>query len=135
MPKASDPAARKLNVLIVDDEASIRRLLPVLFQRAGHSAQVASNGEDALTFVSSTSTHFDVVVTDHDMPILRGDEFVGRLASSGFEGVIFVCSAFLAPDLTSHYLRLGARECFSKPVPWEDLRDRANGIAANSKSR
>ena len=74
-----------------------------------------------------------MVVTDHEMPILRGEELVGRLVSSSFEGAIFVCSAFLTPDLRSRYLPLGARECFSKPVPWEDLRNRVDEIVDTGK--
>src|SRR6266853_3309584 len=121
----------KLHILVVDDEASIRRLLPLLFRRAGYSAQTASDGREALALLTGSETPFDVLITDHEMPEVRGDELVESLRSIGFAGAIFVCSAYLTPDLVTHYRRLGVRECFSKPVLWEDLRERVADIAAH----
>lgn len=128
-------SANKLNILVVDDETSIRRLLPVLLHKAGHSVETASNGEEALGVVSKTGRRFDLVITDHDMPVVSGDEFVRRLTSTGFAGAIFVCSAYLTPELASRYRRLGVQECLDKPVPWEDLRGRVNAIAVDCDTR
>ena len=125
---------QKLNILVVDDEASIRRLLPALFQRAGYSVETASNGEEALSVVSHSANGFEVVITDHEMPVLRGDQMVQSLRANGFRGAIFVCSAYLTPDITAHYRRLGVRECLSKPVPWEELKMRVAVIAADRPS-
>src|SRR5437588_3465095 len=110
------PDHPKLHILVVDDEAPIRRLLPLLFGRAGYSAETASDGQEALSILSDSATPFDVLITDHEMPGIRGDELVERLRSIGFPGAIFVCSAYLTPDLMSHYRRLGVRECLAKPV-------------------
>ena len=120
------PDSPKFNILVVDDEAAIRRILPILFRRAGYLVQTASNGEEARSMVSSSEVHFDVVITDHNMPVLSGDGLVRSLKETGFAGMILVCSAFLTPELKCYYLKLGVRECLSKPVSWEDLRDRVN---------
>ena len=130
---APEPASRgfclavtcmKLNILIVDDEPSICRILQLLLQRAGHVVQIAPDGHEAFSAIAaSRSAQFDVLITDHDMPVASGLDLVGRLAASGVSCRTIVCSAFLTPDLEKQYYGLGVSRCLTKPVVWEQLRD------------
>lgn len=72
-----DIAGRR--VLVVDDEPlvseSIRRLLAL----DRHEAVVAPNAEEALAIF--TSQKFDLVITDYDLPGMKGDELASAIKS------------------------------------------------------
>lgn len=66
-------------VLVVDDEDAVRRLIRKVLERAGYSVVEASNGLEALQRYQDGV--FKLVVTDLDMPGMRGEEFLQCLAN------------------------------------------------------
>ena len=58
------------NLLIVDDELSMRQFLTHLFQREGHSIRVAENGRRALEMLRQQPV--DVIISDVRMPDMGG---------------------------------------------------------------
>jgi|RhiMetdeSRZDD1v2_1073273.scaffolds.fasta_scaffold142238_3 two-component system, cell cycle sensor histidine kinase and response regulator CckA len=65
-------------ILIVDDDASVRRFLHAVLISAGYHTVVASDGVDALATFEREGP-FDVVVTDVMMPQMRGEELARRV--------------------------------------------------------
>src|SRR5688572_32633691 len=59
-----------MRILIVDDSSPRRRLLTALFERDGHEAVTATDGEAALALLPSTPV--DAVVSDVRMPKMDG---------------------------------------------------------------
>lgn len=66
------------NILIVDDEASMRFLLRATFQMAGHDVDEARDGAAAIQQVQSGRVP-DLVATDFMMPRMNGGELIARL--------------------------------------------------------
>ncbi len=66
------------NILIVDDEASMRFLLRATFQMAGHNVDEARDGAAAIQQVQSGRVP-DLVATDFMMPRMNGGELIARL--------------------------------------------------------
>ena len=62
------------DVLIVDDEAPIRAILPRHLAVAGFNVHLASNGEQALTAVEEIRPALHLVIMDITMPGLSGIE-------------------------------------------------------------
>jgi PAS domain S-box-containing protein len=67
------------HVLVVDDEASVRRVARRLLERAGHRVSEAADGQEALHLCTKTSEPPDLVLTDCVMPRLGGEELALRL--------------------------------------------------------
>jgi two-component system chemotaxis response regulator CheY len=68
-----------LYVLAVDDSRTIREMLRLTLDGAGHTTLVAEDGEDGLAVLCEhISTHGapDAVITDINMPRLNGIEFI-----------------------------------------------------------
>ena len=64
-------------VLVVDDDKPIRDAIATILRGADIDTVVAADGEEALTLLGRR--WYTVVVTDRDMPVLEGIEFVSRL--------------------------------------------------------
>jgi CheY-like chemotaxis protein len=65
-------SARTFTVLLVEDDAAVRRYLEVILRRAGYEVLPASNGLEAIKV--AVSAKIDAVVTDALMPHLSGHE-------------------------------------------------------------
>ena len=68
-------------ILVVDDESSMRFLLRVAFEVAGHQVEEAPNGLLALQAVEGGRTP-DLVATDFMMPLMNGGELIARLRAN-----------------------------------------------------
>ena len=81
-----------LKVLIVDDETSQRSGLAAMVSAWGMTAQMASDGEDALVQLAAYPA--DVIITDLNMPGLDGFGFLQRLRDSGDMPPAIVLTAY-----------------------------------------
>jgi DNA-binding response OmpR family regulator len=98
------PPAR---ILVVDDDESVRFLNALLLQRAGYEVDCATDGQSAWEILSGG--HYDLVVTDHEMPRLSGLELVERMHTQHLEvPVIIVSGSFEAIDHNEPGLNLAA---------------------------
>ncbi len=71
------PVQARHRILIVDDSATSRTLLRNILDNADFETSVAMNGEEAWS--SLQERHFDVVVTDAEMPHLDGFALIERI--------------------------------------------------------
>ena len=69
-------------VLVVDDEAAVRRFAVRVLQREGYAVIEAIDGAEALELIKQDSVSIDVVVSDIVMPRLNGVELMQALAVS-----------------------------------------------------
>ncbi|MFH1841904.1 MAG: response regulator [bacterium] len=68
-------------ILIVDDDASVRRVIARTFEREGFEVGIAANGIKAIDLL--TEGHFDVMISDIDMPEMGGKELCQHLVTKG----------------------------------------------------
>lgn len=59
-----------LNILVVDDESTVRRIMRVALSKAGYTVTLAENGEAALASIRAQAP--DVLITDIEMPRMDG---------------------------------------------------------------
>ena len=79
MKNLNDANQMRKRILLVDDDQGLRELVSHVLRTGGYSISEASNGAEALALFSKSS--FDVVITDFEMPVMKGDEFVDRVRS------------------------------------------------------
>ncbi|MFZ5894100.1 MAG: response regulator [Myxococcota bacterium] len=75
-----DPARASKVILVVDDEAEIRRMLTHLLSRAGYKVVDAEKGEQALRMVREHAP--DLIVLDAMLPEVHGFEIARRIKNS-----------------------------------------------------
>lgn len=118
-----DRAQTPLDILLVDDEASILGFLKQFLESRGHAVLCAHDGEQALRLAEFA--RFDVVVCDLRMPGLGGDEVIERLRRMpGFERTRFLVSTGDTASATAvrRIAALRPDAVLSKPYEMEQLR-------------
>jgi CheY-like chemotaxis protein len=64
-------------ILVVDDSATCAQIMATVLRQIGHSVTIARNGY--LAYRLAAQRHFDLVLTDEQMPIMNGSELCRRL--------------------------------------------------------
>jgi DNA-binding NtrC family response regulator len=67
-------AGKEKNILIVDDEDSVRDSLTSVLEREGYTVHQASGGEEGLGILKERQIH--LVISDHNMPGMSGVDFL-----------------------------------------------------------
>jgi len=107
------------NVLVVDDEESMRHLLTVILADRGYDVRAVGNGEDALRELSSRD--YDLVLSDVRMPRMDGLALV-RKALDLHPGITFiVMSAYGTHDTAIEAMKAGAYDYVSKPFKPDEV--------------
>ena len=70
-------AGRGNRVLLVDDDQDVREVLSYALRLGGLLVSEAGNGAEALALFSENP--FDLVITDFEMPAMKGDELVAKV--------------------------------------------------------
>ncbi|MBC8040001.1 MAG: PAS domain S-box protein [Opitutaceae bacterium] len=112
-----------LRILLADDNVFVADTLNHLLAREGHEVTYATNGDEAWSLWTSGggAATYDLVVTDQNMPVVTGVEFVRRLRASGSSVPVVVVSGHLAPGLTVELNSLGVTSQLAKPFTQKEL--------------
>ena len=106
-----------ISVLLVDDSAVVRAKLGQLFQRAGYVVTLAKDGIEALQQLSGQ--HFDVMVTDLEMPNKDGFELIADVQGSLDTENLPIIAITGHDDLSARVTQVqGLYGIFKKP--WND---------------
>ena len=121
------------NVLIVDDDPVVRRMLQLTFEAEGFDVLTAGDGIEGLEVVRSG--HPDVLVLDIMMPKLDGMKVMRELKSD--DDLAGIPVILLSAKATSFDIELGlkagADDYVTKPCDPIDLVDRVRNLLARAK--
>ena len=119
-------------VLIIEDDARIANWLKVYFERAGYSAQVASNGESGLALARTLTP--DLIVLDLMLPRLDGIQ-VCRILRRESDVPIIMLTAREAHADRIIGLESGADDYIVKPFDPGEVIARADAVLRRVKGR
>jgi DNA-binding NtrC family response regulator len=111
--------ARKISILIVDDEESVRDSLYNWFIEDGFRVESVENAKKALTLLESDQ--FDIILADIKMPGMDGLEMLRRIKALKPEAIVIVMTAFATVDTAVKALKDGAYDYVTKPFDPDDL--------------
>jgi DNA-binding NtrC family response regulator len=110
---------KKISILIVDDEASVRDSLCSWFIEDGYIVEVAENAKKALAIIENRN--FDIVLADIKMPGMDGLEMQRRIKSLNKNSIVIIMTAFASVDTAIRALKDGAFDYITKPFDPDDL--------------
>ncbi len=111
-------------VLVVDDEIHIVHVVTIKLRNNGYEVISASNGQEAFDLACVELP--DIIVTDYQMPVMGGIEFIENLraneSTKDIPVVMLTARSFAVEDEQKESLDIA--KCLSKPFsPKELLRD------------
>jgi len=109
----------KPSILIVEDEAKLRRLLELQLADEGFQARSAPDGESGLQLLDKES--FDLVVTDFKLPGMSGLEFLLSVKRVNADLPVIIMTAFGTVESAVEAMKSGASDFVLKPFSLAEL--------------
>jgi two-component system NtrC family response regulator len=107
-------------ILLVDDDASLRKVLEFNLEQEGYGVVSATNGNEALKLYDAENP--DLVITDIKMPGLDGIDLLKEIKRRDIEKLVVVITAFGTLDTAIEAMKLGAYDYITKPFNRDELR-------------
>ncbi len=101
-------------ILVIDDEASIRRTLKDILEYEKYDVDVAEDGFDGLE--KAESDNFDVILCDIKMPRMDGIEVLEKLQNKSPDSTVVMISGHGTIDAAVECIKKGAFDFISKPL-------------------
>lgn len=114
------------NILIVDDQKGVRRLLEELFRKEGWNVRSAGDGLEAIQRVEESVP--DLILMDVKMPNMNGLEATHEIMERNPNIPIIMMTAYGEIEVVKQALDAGVKRCISKPFDIMALRDMVNKL-------
>ncbi len=110
---------KKIKILVVDDELSIRESLKGWLQQDGYLVETAADGPAALA--RTQENHFDIMLIDVKMPEMDGLTLLKKLKDSDPDATMVMMTAHGDIHDAVAAMKLGAYDYLLKPFELEEL--------------
>jgi CheY-like chemotaxis protein len=112
---------RNKSILLIDDDASLLRALDKVLSEAGAIITTACRGGDGLELLSKRQRRFDLIITDLQMPFVKGVDVVRAIHDFFPPQPVVVLTAFANPEIRAACLEHGAVAVLEKPMGSQGL--------------
>jgi len=119
------------NILVVEDELNIRRLMTEFLNKDGYNVIEADNGQMALDILDIN--HIDLIITDIMMPEMDGLEFSKDLREAGYQVPILMVTAKETLNDKKIGFLSGADDYMVKPIDMEEMLIRVSALLRRAK--
>jgi two-component system, NtrC family, response regulator AtoC len=109
-----------MKVLVVDDDAGLRKSLSLILEDAGYEVSSARDAVEGLRYARDGRPDF--ILTDVRMPGQDGIGFLETYRAGGGEAPVIVMTAYGSIELASKAMQKGAADFIAKPFGGEEIR-------------
>ena len=108
-------------LLVAEDDADMRDLLQDVLEEAGYETIVAVDGRAALAHIKQEHELIDLVITDVQMPGIKGDQLLAAVRQARAEAPVIVITAFGSVEQAVEMVKAGAFQYLTKPFQTAEL--------------
>ena len=119
------------NILVVEDDKDLRKLISTCLKREKYNTFEAANGIEALDIIDEK--YIDLIITDVMMPEMDGYELIRELRESKYTMPILLVTAKSTLDDKKEGFLLGADDYLVKPIDVEELPLRVMALLKRAK--
>jgi CheY-like chemotaxis protein len=130
--RAPDPRPR--NILIVEDEAVVRRVLEEILHHLGYSVIAAADGYEALDLFREHAAELDLVLFDLSMPLMSGEVLFSKLRQAAPEMKTLLTSGYSDEAPVDEMRRRGLSGFLPKPYTMQQVRDELQRVLNGCES-
>ncbi len=120
-----------INILVVDDDKNIRRLLKAVLENEQYKVFTAENGLQALEQIENE--HIDLAVIDIMMPEMDGYELTQLLRDTNNDLPILMASAKQLPEDRRKGFIVGTDDYITKPIDEQEMLLRIKALLRRAK--
>ncbi|MBF0228335.1 MAG: response regulator [Desulfamplus sp.] len=117
-----------MNILLVDDDTAILKLIAKVIQNFGHNVVTAEDGQIGLEIFLKEPTFFHLIISDVMMPIIDGLELLRKVRQYSSEIPFIVTTGYNEIGIVIKALKQGATDFMSKPYSSKELSTALNKI-------
>ncbi len=110
-----------MNILLIDDEPNLLKLLKRPLSKSGHLITEAHDGKQGWDLFLKHPNTFDVIITDIEMPVLNGVELLKRLREKDYHIPVIIMTGHEDIQFSIETLRFGAFDFLLKPFKAKEL--------------
>ena len=121
-----------MRVLVVDDDAPVRRLFRACLEADGTTVDEAPDSYQALAL--ATQNDYDALVTDFLLPGCRADIMLDRLLVRHDRPPVIVVTGLASPRLEEDLIRRGATAVLEKPLTCDELTEAVAAVRLEALS-
>lgn len=120
-----------LNVLIVDDDVEVSRILQEILQEGGYETTTAGNGWEGMEKLKGG--RFDVIISDIRMPKMDGMEFLRRVKEHDPALPVVMLTGYPELEVAIRAMKGGAADFISKPFTPDQVRQSLEELLKNKR--
>jgi DNA-binding response OmpR family regulator len=121
-------------ILIIDDEAHIRRMMRLTLEAAGYGVVEATDGAEGIKLFAD-GAKWAAVILDQRMPDIDGLETLRELKRHDENARVIMATAYASIDLAVDAMKLGATDFVRKPMTPEVLRNAVTAALTKTPSQ
>ena len=125
---AAKPARGQGTILVVDDEEVVREFAKAALEHYGYRVLLANNGQQAVERFAAESPAIRLVLLDHTMPVMGGEEAFRRIRMIRSDVPVLLSSGFNESEALNYFSGKGLAGFLQKPCTVRQLVDKISGI-------
>lgn len=119
------------NILVVDDDKNIRRLIQAVLETENYTVSCAADGLEALNVLGEQ--HIDLIILDVMMPNMNGYQFTETIREQNIDIPILMISAKHEPSDKHKGFLAGTDDYITKPIDPEEMLLRIKALFRRAK--
>jgi DNA-binding response OmpR family regulator len=120
--QSNNQVESRLNVLIIDDNEQITKMISTFLDMSNHDCTVVNDGKEGLELIKTKQ--YDSIVLDLAMPEFDGFEILDTLQNedpSQISKIIILTASSIPLETVKKFKDLGVSSCLQKPVDIDQL--------------
>ncbi len=117
-------------ILLVEDDESVRAFVRAVLLADGHRVHVAEDGAEALDLMRGEAAEIELVLSDIQMPVMDGIALALNIARERPDVTILLMTGFAHQRERAHGLDQIVRDVVQKPFTLAEIRERVNQALA-----
>ena len=129
LSESSNQDESRLNVLIIDDNEQITKMISSFLDMNNHECTVVNDGKQGLELIKTNQ--YDSIVLDLAMPEFDGYEILDTLQNedpSQLSKIIILTASSISIETIRKFKELGVSSCLQKPVDIDQLLSRITDV-------
>ena len=127
--QSNDKSELRLNVLIIDDNEQITKMISSFLDLSNHDCTIVNDGKDGIELIKTKQ--YDSIVLDLAMPEFDGYEILDTLKNedpSQISKIIILTASSIPLETVKKFKELGVSSCLQKPVDIDQLLSKITSV-------